>query len=82
LVVLATIFSQYTVELAVEEFASDQDIEDMPKGSKQRANIYQKAIDRADHLLKTKVDSIITLQLRDSSIPIRLVRRGNERFGL
>jgi cytochrome P450 len=82
LVVLATIFSQYTVELAVEEFASDQDIEDMPRGSKQRADIYQKAIDRADHLLKTKVDSIITLQLRDSSIPIRLVRRGNERFGL
>jgi cytochrome P450 len=80
LAVLAAIFSQYTVELAVDEFASDEEVERMTKSEKE--SVYQKAVSRADVLLKTKVASIITLQLRGTSIPIRLVRRGEERFGV
>lgn len=80
LAVLAVIFSQYSVELAVEEWSSDDEIEAMDK--KERETVYQKAIDRADSVLKTKVASIITLQLRGTSIPIRLVKHGKGRFGM
>lgn len=80
LAVLAVIFSQYSVELAVDDFASDEEVEKMPKGGKERRALYQKACDRADRYLKEKVASIITLQLRGVSIPIRLVKKGEERF--
>jgi cytochrome P450 len=78
--VLAVIFSQYSVELAVDDFASDEEVERMPKRGKERRDLYKKAIDRADDLLKNKIGSIITIQLRGVSIPIRLMRRGEERF--
>ncbi|KAH5268413.1 hypothetical protein HBI71_070080 [Parastagonospora nodorum] len=78
--VMATIFTQYSVELAVDDFASDDEVERMPKGGKQRRYLYQKACDRADYYLKEKMASIVTLQLRGVSIPIRLVRKGEERF--
>lgn len=80
LAVLAVIFSQYSVELAVEEWGSDEEVAAMSKADKEA--VYQKAVDRADDVLKTKVASIITLQLRGTSVPIRLVRRGEERFGI
>ncbi|KAJ4334890.1 putative P450 monooxygenase [Ascochyta clinopodiicola] len=80
LAVLAVIFSQYTVELAVDDFASDEQVAAMD--GQGREEVYAKAVARADFLLKTKVASIITLQLRGASVPIRLVRRGEERFGL
>jgi cytochrome P450 len=80
LAVLAVIFSQYSVELAVDDFASDQEIENMPKGGEERRKIYKKAVDRAEYYLKEKVASIITLQLRGVSVPIRMVKKGEERF--
>ncbi|KAF9696817.1 hypothetical protein EKO04_005237 [Ascochyta lentis] len=80
LAVLAVIFSQYTVELAVDEFASDEEVKAMD--GQAREDVYAKAAARADHVLQTKVASIITLQLRGTSVPIRLVRRGEERFGI
>lgn len=80
LAVLAVIFSQYSVELAVDDFASDEEIERMPKGGKQRQEVYKKACDRADRVMREDAASIITLQLRGVSIPIRLARKGEERF--
>lgn len=80
LAVLAAIFSQYSVELAVDDFASDEEVEKMPKGGKERRELYRKAEDRAKDFLKNKVASIVTLQLRGVSIPIRLMKRGEERF--
>lgn len=80
LAVLAVIFSQYSVELAVDDFASDEEVEKMPKGEQERRAVYQKACDRADLYLREKVASIITLQLRGVSIPIRLVKKGEEKF--
>lgn len=78
LAVLAVIFSQYSVELAVDEWASDEEVAAMDNEG--RREVYTKAVERAESLLKDKVASIITLQLRGTSIPIRLVRRGEERF--
>ena len=80
LAVLAVIFSQYSVELAVEEWASDDEVAAMD--GQGREEVYAKAVERAEWVLKTKVATIITLQLRGTSIPIRLVRRGEERFGI
>ncbi|KAF2134388.1 cytochrome P450 monooxygenase-like protein [Dothidotthia symphoricarpi CBS 119687] len=80
LAVLAAIFSQYSVELAVDDYASDDVVEKMPKGGAERKELYMKAVNKADEAINTKMASIITLQLRGTSIPIRLVRRGEERF--
>lgn len=80
LAVLAVMFSQYSVELAVDEYATDEEVARMPIGGVERRAVYKKAVDRADELLRTKAASIITLQLRGVSIPIRLVQRGEERF--
>ena len=80
LAVFAVIFSQYSVELAVEEWSTDEEVEAM--GTEGREEVYQKAADRASYVLKEKVASIITLQLRGTSIPIRVVRRGEGRFGM
>jgi cytochrome P450 len=80
LAALAVIFSQYSVELAVDEFVSDAEIESMPKGGKERKEIWQKAANRADMLVTQKMGSIITLQLRGHHILLRLVKRGEERF--
>lgn len=80
LAVFAVIFSQYSVELAVDDYASDEEVERMPKGGQERRELYAKAVDRADAALKTKMATIITLQLRGMSIPIRLMKRGEERF--
>jgi cytochrome P450 len=80
LAVLAVIFTQYSVELAVDDFANDEEIAKMPKGGKERRDMYKKACDRATYYLQEKVASIVTLQLRGVSIPIRLVKKGEERF--
>ncbi|KAF1916394.1 cytochrome P450 monooxygenase-like protein [Ampelomyces quisqualis] len=80
LAVLAVIFSQYSVELAVDDLASDEEVERMPKGGEERRKLYQQACDRAEYYLKAKASSIITLQLRGVTIPIRFVRKGEERF--
>ncbi|KAF2625144.1 cytochrome P450 monooxygenase-like protein [Macroventuria anomochaeta] len=80
LAVLAVIFSQYSVELAVEEWGSDEEVASMDR--QRREELYAKAVQRADEVLRTKVASIITLQLRGTSVPIRLVRRGEGRFGV
>lgn len=78
--VLAAIFSQYSVELAVDQWASDEEVEKMPLGGRERREVYKKACDRADRLLRTEATAVITLQLRGASIPVRLVRRGEEKF--
>ncbi|KAF1963537.1 cytochrome P450 monooxygenase-like protein [Byssothecium circinans] len=80
LAAFAVIFTQYSVELAVDDWASDEEVAKMPFGGEERKAVWQKATDRAQHLLTTKMGSIITLQLRGGAIPIRLVKRGEERF--
>jgi cytochrome P450 len=78
LTAFAVIFTQYSVELAVDEWASDEQMEGM--GEPARKEVWRKAADRASWLLNKKTASIITLQLRGHTIPIRLVKRGEERL--
>jgi cytochrome P450 len=76
---LAVIFSEHSVELAVDEWASDEVVATM--GKSEREVVWAEAEKNARSLLRDKVVSIITLQLRGAHIPVRFVRRGTERFG-
>ncbi|KAF1979809.1 cytochrome P450 monooxygenase-like protein [Bimuria novae-zelandiae CBS 107.79] len=78
LTAFAVIFTQYSVELAADEWASEEQLEKMSEN--ERKEIWQKAVDRTLLLLRTKTSSIITLQLRGHTIPIRLVKRGGEKL--
>ncbi|KAF2446011.1 cytochrome P450 monooxygenase-like protein [Karstenula rhodostoma CBS 690.94] len=78
LTAFAVLFTQYSVELAVDEWASDEEVEAMDEQG--REAVWRKAADRAWWLLKKKTASIITLQLRGHTIPIRLVKKGGERL--
>ncbi|KAG9241962.1 cytochrome P450 monooxygenase-like protein [Calycina marina] len=75
--VLAVILRQYSVELAVDEWASDAEVEKMTKGEKRV--LYAKAQEKARKTMRTAT-SMITLKLQTGSIPMRIVKKGEERF--
>lgn len=78
LAVLALIFSQYSVELAVDAYASDEEVEKMDHNA--RFGVWTKARDEANRQMNEDMGTIITLQLRKGAIGLRLVKRGKERF--
>ena len=75
--VLATIFQKYSVELAVDEWASDEEVAKM--SSEEKKILYRTAQDKAREMIRG-ASTVITLKLQTGFIPIRLVRRGEERF--
>ena len=76
--VLAAVFQEYSVELDVQEWASDEEVKRMSR--EQKRDVYAKAVKKAKETIR-KSDIIITLRLLSgTSIPIRYVKRGNERF--
>jgi cytochrome P450 len=77
LAALAVILSQYSVELAVDNWASDEEVAKM--STEEQARVWKKAEDNARSLLRDKVSSILTLQLRGAHIPVRFVKKGEER---
>jgi len=78
LAVLAVLFSQYSVELAVDEWASDEEVEKM--GEAERREMWGKARDSAMEKMRTGLESAITLQMRRDVVKLRWVKRGSERF--
>ncbi len=78
LAVLALIFSQYSVELAVDQFASDEEVERMSDPEKRK--VWQKAKAEVERQMRDDMASVITLQLRKGAIGLRFVKRGKERF--
>ena len=75
---LAFVFSQYSVELSVEEWISDERVEKMDEISKRE--VWEKAKAKVDGQMLHDMASVITLQLRKGHIPLRLVKRGRETF--
>ncbi|KAH7262312.1 cytochrome P450 [Fusarium tricinctum] len=73
---LAVIFRDYSLELAVDEWASDEELEKMD--SEEKRSIYTKAqtVSREKILGAT---SMLTLKINED-VPVRLVKRGHERF--
>ena len=78
LVILAVIFSQYSIELAVDQWASDEEVEKM--SMEERRVVWEKARARTMDLLRNGMMSMITIQIRKGKVPFRIVKRGKERF--
>jgi cytochrome P450 len=74
---LAVIFSQYSVELAVDRYASDEEVQKM--SMEERRQVWDKAAEDAKRLIRGST-SMITLQMRQGHVPVRFVRKGEERF--
>lgn len=78
LAVLAVIFRDYSVELALDEHASDEQLGAMSEEA--RRGVWTKARDCAQELLRTGMGTVITIQMRGGKVPLRFVRRGAERY--
>ena len=78
LAALALILSQYSVELAVDAYATDEEIEKMDEQAK--FEVWGKARDEVNRKFNEEMAMIITLQLRKSPVGLRFVQRGKERF--
>ncbi|ROV92367.1 hypothetical protein VMCG_09104 [Cytospora schulzeri] len=78
LAALAVLFQKYSVELAVDEWASDEEVAMM--GAEERQVVYEKARVKCRETIR-QARSLITLKLHGKQmVPVRLVRRGEERF--
>ena len=78
LAALAVIFREYSAELAVDEWATDEEVEKM--NATEKKEVWGKAADRAKWLMKYGMATVITLQMKRGHVPVRFVKRGNERF--
>lgn len=78
LAVLAFIFSHYSVELGVDAYVSDEEVERMDE--KERREVWGKAKTEVERQLREDMGSVITFQLRKGAVGLRFVRRGEERF--
>ena len=76
---MAVIFSEYSVELAVDEWATDEEVKNMT--TEDSMATWKKAQEKGRWILQNKMAGVITLQLRGAHIPVRFVTRGKERFG-
>lgn len=75
---LAVLFQRYSLELAVDEWATDEEVARMSK--EERAELYKKAQDKSRGIIR-QATSVLTLKLHGKLfVPVRLVVRGEERF--
>ena len=74
--ILAVVFQHHSVELAVDQWASDDEVSAMSVDEK--ISLYGKAQEKARQAIRMAT-TVITLKLVDS-VPIRVVRKGEERF--
>ena len=74
---LAVLFREYSIELAVDDWASDEEVERMDR--QQLTDLYKKAQSRKQEVVR-EARSLLTLKLRGQVVPVRLVKRGEERF--
>ncbi|KAI1353368.1 cytochrome P450 [Xylaria sp. FL0043] len=78
LAALAYIFQRYSIENAVDEWASNEEVARMDRA--QRQTLYKKAVQRSREVIGT-AEARITLKLHNQQhMPLRLVKRGEERF--
>lgn len=77
--VLSVIFQRYSIELAVDEWATDDEVANMTKDEKKE--LYKKAQEKARMTIR-KATTLITLKLHEHPgfIPVRVVKKGEERF--
>jgi cytochrome P450 len=75
---LAVIFRSYSIELAVDEWASPEQVDQMSQ--EERASLYRKAQDKSRWTVG-QATTRLTLNLHDGQhVPVRIVKRGEEKF--
>ncbi|KAL8805084.1 MAG: hypothetical protein Q9182_002174 [Xanthomendoza sp. 2 TL-2023] len=79
LAVLAVIFKDFSVELAVDKYASDEAVAGMSGEERQR--VYGTVSREARETMREKMSQIFTMQIRGERVEVRVMRRGRERFG-
>lgn len=80
--VLAVIFQQYSLELAVDDFVDGENVDEVVKqmGRDERERVYGIAQERCRERIRG-ARSVLTLKMQgEEDVPLRLVRRGEERF--
>lgn len=78
LAVLAAIFREYSVELDLDKYASEEEIAAMDDTLKRQT--WDKAKDTAEGLLRHGMMTIITIQMRAGKVPIKFIKRGSEKY--
>lgn len=78
LAALAVLLQNHSVELAVDDWASDEQVIEMDQDA--RAEVWQKAALRARDLMLNGLGVIISLQMRTGHVAMRFVPRGQENF--
>lgn len=77
--VLAVIFQQYSVELDVLKWATDEEVTDM--GDLELEGVYDHAIKETNEVLRRCNQAQIVLKMaKEDKVPLRFVKRGSERF--
>ncbi|PKK50658.1 hypothetical protein CI102_5994 [Trichoderma harzianum] len=75
---LAVIFRSYSIELAVDEWATPEQVDKMSRD--ERAEVYKKAQDKSLWTVG-QASTRLTLNLHDGMhVPVRIVKRGEEKF--
>ena len=74
----SVIFQKYSVELAVDEWASDEEVEKM--STAQRRELWDKARAAAKYKFRCCMKNLMTNRMTNTEVPIRFVKRGEERF--
>ncbi|KAH7148802.1 cytochrome P450 [Dactylonectria macrodidyma] len=74
---LAVLFRSHSLELAVDEWATDEEVNEMSRD--ERASVYKSA-QKSSRAKLARAVSVLTLKLDGEHVPVRLVRRGEERF--
>ncbi|KAM5382048.1 hypothetical protein ACJZ2D_002650 [Fusarium nematophilum] len=76
---LAVLFRDFSLELAVDEWADDEEVQLMDR--KRRREVYALAQAKSREKI-LGATSVLTLKMNDDHVPVRLVKRGHERFAL
>ncbi|KAL7785541.1 cytochrome P450 [Trichoderma ceciliae] len=74
---LAVIFRSYSIELAVDEWATLEQVDQMSR--EERARVYKKAQDKSRWTVR-QATTRLTLNLHGQHVPLRIVKRGEEKF--
>lgn len=75
--VLAVIFQNHSIELAVDEWATDEEVSKMT--DEEKRVVYRKAVEKSRKTIRDAT-TLITLKLHPGFIPVRVVKKGEERF--
>ncbi|KAI1425807.1 cytochrome P450 [Xylaria sp. FL1777] len=78
LAAVAYIFQKYSIENAVDDWASNDEVARMDQSQKE--TLYKKALQRSRNIIASS-EARVTLKIHSGErVPLRLVKRGEERF--